>query len=145
MTPTPTPTPTQSPAVALVQTIYAEVGNGNLDAVLGMLHPDFSLEQSSALPFAGTWRGEEGFKALGAAIYAAWPDFSVKPVAFTAIGDVVLVITQLKGTNSSGSEPLDQQMIEYWRIVDGKAIECRPFYFDPLAAARSAGSAITVG
>ncbi len=109
-----------------------------------MLHPEFQMEQSSALPFAGTWRGTAGFKAVGAEIFRAWPDFSVTPTSFSSLDDVVLVITHLTGTNPSGSEPLDQMMIEYWRIADGKAIECRPFYFDPLAAARSAGATINI-
>lgn len=130
--------------IELVKTIYAAVGAGDLEAVLALLHPDFELEQSSALPFAGTFRGADGFKALGAAIYRAWPDFAVTPTAFAPVDDGVLVVTHLSGSNPDGSAPLDQQMIEYWRVAEGKAIGCRPFYFDPVAAARSAGATVTV-
>jgi ketosteroid isomerase-like protein len=76
---------------------------------------------------------------MSAAIYAAWPDFSVEPLAFLANGDTVLVITRVGGSKQSPS-PLDQPMIERWRVVDGKAIECQPYYFDPVLAAASAQS-----
>ena len=98
-------TATQSP-VDLVKAIYAAVGAGDLDAVLAMLQSEFELEQSSALPFAGVWRGADGFKAAGAAISAAWPDFAVRPLAFAPIDDGVLVVTHLSGTNPEGSVPL---------------------------------------
>jgi uncharacterized protein len=124
-------------SVELVRGIYAAVAQGDLNAVIGLLDAGITVVQSSALPFAGEWRGHDGFRAMGAAIYAAWPDFSVTPERFLDDGDTVLVMTRVRAGIGS-AKPLDQPMIERWRVVDGKAVECQPFYFDPAAAAATA-------
>lgn len=124
-------------SVDLVRGIYTAVAQGNLDAVIASLAPGITVVQSSALPFAGAWHGHDGFRTMGAAIDAAWPDFSVTPERFLGDGDTVLVMTRVRAGISS-AKPLDQPMIERWRVVDGKAVECQPFYFDPAAAAATA-------
>lgn len=120
--------------VETIKAIYAAIGVGDLDAAISLLDPGIVVQQSSALPFAGEWRGHDGFRAMGAAIYEAWPDFSVKPEQFLSDGKTVLVVTRVRGANTTAM-PLDQPMIERWRVAGGKAVECQPFYFDPAAAA----------
>ena len=127
-------------ALEVVRGIYDAVGRGDWDGVLSRVHPAAVFTQSSALPFGGEWRGHEGFRTMGDAIFKAWPDFSVRPLRFAQEGDVVLVVTRVDGSNPAGDGRLDQEMIEYWRVVDGQAVECRPFYFDPGKAAKSAGA-----
>jgi ketosteroid isomerase-like protein len=97
--------------VDLVRGIYTAVAQGDIDAVIALLDPAITVVQSSALPFAGGWCGHKGFRAMGAAIYAAWPDFSVTPERFLGDGDTVLVMTRVRAGISSAN-PLDQPMIE---------------------------------
>lgn len=118
-------------ALAVVQKIYGSVADGDLVSAAMLVAPEFVAIQASALPFAGTWRGTDGFAAMGAAIYTAWPDFAVVPQRFFADDDVVLVLARVRGAGGK----LDQPMIESWRVADGRAVECRPFYFDAAAAA----------
>ena len=120
----------QSP-IDVVRDIYRAVADGDFDAVIARLSHEISVDQSSALSFAGRWEGHDGFRAMGAAIYECWPDFSVTPLAFFAADDTVLVQTRVTGACGA----LDQPMIERWKIVDGRAAECQPFYFDPTVAA----------
>lgn len=124
-------------AVETIKAIYAAVAAGDLAAALDQLSPSIVVTQSPALPFGGKWHGKDRFQAMGAAIYEAWPDFEVVPLAFFADGDGVLVLTRVTGATASPT-PLDQPMIERWRVADGVATECQPFYFDPVAAAASA-------
>jgi len=121
----------------VVRGIYDAVKQNNLDGMIAMLDPAIVVRQSSQLPFAGDWHGHDGFRAMGAAIYAAWPDFSVTPERFLGDGDTVLVMTRVCG-GMANAKPLDQPMIERWRVVGDKAVECQPFYFDPFAAAAAA-------
>jgi uncharacterized protein len=125
-------------SVNVIRDIYDAVSNSDWDGVLAKIDTNIIFEQSSILPFAGVWKGHEGFQALGAAIFRAWPDFKVEPKSFFVTGNDVLVLTHVSGSNSRGEPPLDQTMIEYWRVADGKAVECRPHYFDPTAATNSA-------
>ncbi|MBI1188731.1 MAG: hypothetical protein GC206_15600 [Alphaproteobacteria bacterium] len=128
----------ESAAVAVVRGIYDAVARSDWDGVLARLHADVLCEQSSALPFAGVWRGHDGFQRMGAAIFRAWPNFTVEPLAFAQAGDVVLVLTRVKGGDPAAAAVLDQTMIEFWKVEGAQATECRPFYFDPVIAAQSA-------
>lgn len=123
--------------IAVVQRIYACIANGDLASAAMLLAPNFVAVQASALPFAGEWRGSEGFAAMGAALLATWPDFTVVPQRFFIDDDVVLVLARVRGADGK----LDQPLIEYWRVAHDRALECRPFYFDAAAAAATAQGA----
>jgi len=133
------PGSTALPPIKVIRRLYQAIAADDLESVIDLLWPDIVVSQSSALPFAGVWRGHDGFRAMGAAIYAAWPDFAVTPRTFLSSNETVIVLTHVVGA-VGGATPLDQLMIELWRVRDGKAIECRPFYFDPVLAAASAQS-----
>ncbi|QEE43476.1 nuclear transport factor 2 family protein (plasmid) [Rhizobium sp. WL3] len=127
--------PPSAPA-SVVRGIYAAIAVGDIEAAAQAMAPDICFTQSMALPFGGAWIGHDGFRRMGAAIYAAWPDFAVTTLAFLSDGETVLVLTHLHGALSSAT-PLDQPMIERWRVVGGQAVECQPFYFDQTAAVAS--------
>lgn len=127
------PSPPCDP-LGVVRDIYACVSGGDLAGAAAMIAPDFIATQAASLPFGGTWRGHAGFAAMGAAIFEAWPDFAVSPERFFVDADTVVVLTRVSGAGGR----LDQPMIERWRVVDGHAVECQPFYHDAAAAAASA-------
>jgi len=133
------PGPTSFPPIRVIRSLYEAVAADDLETVIDLLWPDIVVSQSSALPFGGVWRGHDGFRAMGAAIYTAWPDFGVTPRTFLSSNETVIVLTHVLGAIGDAT-PLDQPMIELWRVRDGKAFECRPFYFDPVLAAASAKS-----
>jgi len=117
--------------------IYADVARGDLASVVARLSKDFVAEQNPALPFAGRWRGPEGFAAMGAAILRAYPGFSVSPLKFHETGAAVLVETRVWAPAAHGRPALDQTMFEYWQFDGEQAVACRPFYTDLAAAAAS--------
>lgn len=118
--------------LAVIRAIYDRVAEGG--DVSGYLDEGISVVQAPSLPFGGTW--QDGFAQMARRIYQAWPDFQVEPQAFYADGDVVLVETLVQG-NTACRSPLNQPMIERWRVIAGRAVECQPFYFDAAAAASS--------
>lgn len=121
--------------LAVIRAIYDRVAEGG--DVSAYLDDAIVVVQAQSLPFGGIWQGHDGFAQMARRIYQAWPDFQVEPLAFYADGDVVLVETVVRGNTASRS-PLNQPMIERWRVVAGRAVECQPFYFDAAAAASSA-------
>jgi uncharacterized protein len=121
-------------SLSAVQAIYVGVAQGDFQAVLDLLAPDIIVHQAAVLPMGGIWRGRKGFSAMAETINRAWPGFSVTPTGMFGNGDEVIVLARISGAAGA----LDQQMIEYWRVRDGQATECRPFYFDPAAAATAA-------
>ena len=75
----------------LVEAFYGAALPGDWGAVAPLLHPDFAVTESAALPFAGTYRGLDGLRQLGGAIYAHCSRFEVTPVAYTTGPDRVVV------------------------------------------------------
>lgn len=134
-----------SVALNIVRAIYDDVGRGDLAAVAARLDPRFLAEQDATLPFGGLWHGADGFSRMGAAILAAYPGFTVEPTAFRPSGSAVLVLTRVRAPAADGRPALDQPMIEFWRVEDCRAVECRPFYSDLAATAASAAGAAPRG
>jgi hypothetical protein len=95
------------------------------------LSPDIVVRQSFSLPMAGNRDGKTEFAAMANIIDAAWPGVSVEPEFMFGDDDKLLVMARIRGADGA----LDQAMIEFSRVRDGRAVDCQPFYFDPDAAA----------
>jgi ketosteroid isomerase-like protein len=121
-------------AQAVVRDLYAKVAAGDLQGVLGLLADDCEFAQADSLPCGGRYVGRAGFQAMAARIFAAWPGFSVQPLAFLSDGaERVVVQTHLSGRG------LDMPMLKLWTVRDGRVQRCQPFYFDTAVAAAQAG------
>lgn len=130
----------ESGAIAVIRAIYDGVARGDWAGVEAKLDPDIVVVQSPDLPFRGEWRGLAGFQALGAKLFACWPDFRVEPTAFYGDAQTVVVITRLSGRHPGAEISLDQDMVEVWTVRNGRAVTCRPFYFAPGVASSSTTS-----
>ena len=120
-------------AESTVRDVYAKVAAGDFDGVLGLLAEDAAFIQAEGLPFGGRYVGRDGFLEMAARIVAAWPGFTVRPIAFLSDGaERVVVLTELSG------EGLQMPMLELWTVRGGRVAGCQPFYFDTAAAARTA-------
>lgn len=124
-------------ALTLVRRLYVLVAAGEIDAVVEMLSPHLVARQAFGLPFGGVYTGRDGFRDMSRRIYDCWPDFRVEPLRFFADADAVVVLTHLTGSRA-GADPLDMDMLEYWRAENGRLVEVRPFYWDTAEAASSA-------
>ena len=120
-------------AISVVRALYAQVAAGDFTAVMALMADDVEFLQADSLPFGGRFSGQAGFADMASRILAAWPGFSVTPLAFLQDGSgSVVVQTRLTG------EGLDMPMLELWTVSGGRIVRCQPFYFDTAAAARSA-------
>ena len=81
----------------------------------------------------GTLVGRKAF----ARVRDAYPEFTVEPERFVAVGDDVVVIALAKGRGASGLETQWRQGY-VWTIRDGRAIRFR-WFNDPREALAAAG------
>ncbi|MGD2008983.1 MAG: nuclear transport factor 2 family protein [Cellvibrionales bacterium] len=120
---------------ALVEAFYAAALPGDWDAVVPLLHPDFAVTESAALPFAGTYHGLDGLRQLGGAIYAHCSRFEVTPMAYTTGPDRVVVQLHVAGETRVSQRPFTSEILELFLLESGQIREIRPFYWDPSALA----------
>lgn len=120
-------------AEAVVRDLYARVAVKDFDGVMSLFAEDVEFIQADSLPCGGRYVGRDGFAAMAARIFAAWPGFAVKAVAFMSDGaERVVVLTDLSGRG------LEMPMLELWTVEGGEIKQCQPFYFDTAAATHGA-------
>ena len=119
----------------LVEAFYAAALPGDWDAVAPLLHPDFAVTESVALPFAGTYRGLDGLRQLGGAIYAHCSRFEVTPMAYATGPGRVVVQLRVVGETRVSQRPFSSEILELFLLDAGQIREIRPFYWDPSALA----------
>ena len=84
-----------------VQSMFAALAGGDLETLKSYLHPDVVVKEADCLPFAGVYRGPEGYLELVQKVTGTWvdPDFSVK--AMLGEGDLVVVVSELTAKKQS--------------------------------------------
>ncbi|QIX53619.1 nuclear transport factor 2 family protein [Rhodococcus sp. DMU1] len=128
----------------VVQSIYDAVRTGNIEAFLALASDDMVLVEADSLAVGGTYEGRDAvLGCIGAlAEHYDWSTLDVQ--VLIAEGEWVAAQVLVMAT---GPDRLQINISEWWRVRDGKAIECRPYYLDTevmnrtLAANASARSA----
>jgi len=112
-----------------VQSMFAALAGGDLETLKSYLHPDVVVKEADCLPFAGVYRGPEGYLELVQKVTGTWvdPDFSVK--AMLGEGDLVVVVSELTAKNKAGTF-FTMPMTEVFYFTDGRRSEVRPYYYD---------------
>ena len=119
--------------LGIVNELYTALGNQDWETYKSHLHPDFQVVESDSLPFAGTFKGMEGFNVLFGNIIDKFSGFEPTPT-HTCVGDNhVMVWVDIKLTSRETNKVLETELIEVFVFKDDKLIEMRPFYFDPNA------------
>lgn len=104
---------------------------GDRERMGAMMHPDFLIEEAASLPYAGQYRGLEGWLALCKAVIATWKSFSLDFIEFAGESDDGLVIRfRLRGVSRKTGRPIDSSVLEFWTFRDGKLVSIAPYYFD---------------
>ena len=117
----------------LVESFYAAALPGDWEAVAPLLHDRFSVTESAALPFSGTFQGLAGLRSLGKAIFKHCSRFEVTPQTFTTETDRVIVHLTVEGQIRATERIFTTEILELFVIESGLIREIRPFYWDPSA------------
>lgn len=108
---------------------YEAFARGDLDAVLGDMHPDIEWHQAQGLPHGGLYRGladvrRNVFEPLDR---DWWEEFVVTPEEFVESGEQVVVLGRYRGVARGTRKPLDVPFVHVWTFRDGLAVRFRQF------------------
>lgn len=122
-------TATETGAAEVVQSAYAAINAGDVDAFINVLAEDCVLEEAAGHPYGGKWTGHEDIKAAfgGLAASIGLRGVTVHDIVAnetTAVGLIEIAITSSTGEESTMS------VAEVWEVRDGKAVSIRPHYWD---------------
>jgi ketosteroid isomerase-like protein len=123
----------------LVQSFYANVAAGDIDAVIALLSPDFALVYSGprVIPSAGTWNGHEGFRSWAqAALQGHLPPESLNFEEFIVQGDKVAVPGHVTLRVKTTGKTCETDFLHLWTVRGGKLTSWRDF-FDTYAVAQA--------
>lgn len=126
----------QKKNVEQVRGIYEAFARGDVAAVLAAFTPETIIVEAPGLPYAGTWQGVEGMQALLGRLMTVFDGVELRPTQFFHDeGDWVAAHLQISGRLRATGERLTMPLIELWKVVDGKVLEVRPYYWDTAAFA----------
>lgn len=109
----------------------AATRTGDKAALTEMVHPDFELIEPTGVPYAGAYRGVDGWRKLSKAVIEAWEDFRVEPLAFPGeTGNTFTVHMRLSGRSRKTGRPFSMSVLELWTFKDGQLTSIAPHYFD---------------
>jgi ketosteroid isomerase-like protein len=123
----------------LVQSFYANFLEGDIDAVVALLSPEFALVYSgpSIIPAAGTSKGHEGFRSWAeAALQGHLPPESVNTEEFIAQGDSVAVPGHVNLRVKTTGKTCETDFLHLFTVRDSKLTSGRDF-FDTYAVAQA--------
>jgi len=130
----------QASNIAVVQRFYEYLASGDRDgAYANTFAPECVLHESAALPYGGVYRGRETMKSVLATVMAGFDEFECEIRNYLAGSDEVVVHLHLAGVGRASRRPFAVPALELWRIREGKAVELRPFLFDPQVIAAVLG------
>ncbi len=120
------PTVSSDSNIALMQSAFAALNRGDLDACTALLTPDFAINVAGA----PQRRGPRAWRRNAEMLFSAFPDGQIQVKDIFAASDKVAVRTIFTGTHTGeflGNSPTGKRVKyesnELYRIVDGKIAE----------------------
>lgn len=116
--------------VLLVQTAFRLAGEEAWEAFFELFSANCVIHHPDSLPFGGVYRGEQAIRFAFRRVLAAWEEVVMEKLAYFAQGDQVVVHMRAGGVGRTRRNSFWQDLMELWRIENGKIVEMRPFFFD---------------
>lgn len=108
----------------------ADVVKGDHPRVTPTGGPDVTLYQADALPYGGTWCGDEGMERFFLEMSRVWESFHMVEQEFLTTGAPVVVLTQVRARARATGRDLEFPILQQVTVEDGQIREVRPFYWD---------------
>lgn len=127
----------------LVREGFEAMREGNVDALLPFIHPDFEATTPPALAAEpDTYRGHDGIRRYFGSFYEAMDRLNFEPKEFIQVGERVVVPLTLRARGRTTGIETAQDIVLIWDLKDGKAIRIEVYATleAAMAAARSGPS-----
>lgn len=116
--------------VRLITDAYTSFGRGDIDAVVGAMHPHIEWHEAEHSPWY-TVGGHQGRDEVLAKVFARIPEdferFEVEPRTFHDAGGTVIVEGRYRGHAAGTGEELDAEVCHVWTIRDGRITGFRQY------------------
>lgn len=94
-------------------------------------HEEFQVRESEALPFAGIYKGVDGFRKLARLIFIdSFSEFNVVPKYFTEDESHVLLIADISGIGKKSGIQFVSELVEIYHFEQDLIKEIQPYYWD---------------
>ena len=124
--------------IALVKRFYQYLDENDREGAYdNIISDDCVLHEADVLPYGGVYRGRNLMKETLAGVMAGFDEFECEIRNYLAGGDEVVVHLNISGVGRQSRKPFSLPLMELWRFENGKAVELRPFLFDPTALAEA--------
>lgn len=127
----------------LVRRGFEAMREGDVDALLPFIHPDFEATTPPGLAAEpDTYRGVEGIRRYFDSFYDAMDRVNFEAQDFIQVGERVVVPLTLRARGRTTGIETAQEAVTIWDVKDGKAtrIEVYARLEEAMAAARSSPS-----
>jgi ketosteroid isomerase-like protein len=108
-----------SAPIDVVKATYAAFARGDFPAIMSLYEPDCVLDQSSVLPWGGTYHGYTGLQQFFASLTNAIDTVIVDETLFEA-GDKVVSIGRTKGVSRGSGAAFELPAVHVYTIRNGK-------------------------
>lgn len=116
---------------AFCEQFLAALAAGDWSTMEQMMHPEFVCIEADGLPYAGVYRGFEGWRRLSDAVLATWSGFRMKVMEMHG-GDEESAVLRiaLSGKSRKTGKAWESSVLELWKFRDGRLAGIDPYYFD---------------
>ena len=116
-------------AASVVHELGRRFRAGDRDGARALLHPDLRIEQPGSLPHGGAHHGPEGMEAMGAEFAAHW-ERTIGEADVRSCGDTAVQVTTQTWTATTTGRSATVDVVELFRVADGRIVEIRVFQQD---------------
>jgi len=118
--------------ITVMQRFLDAVFAGDHGRLPGLLHPQFELEHSTTVPYAGVYQGAEGFLRFLDIFMSSFEPLDLRTgETYVAPSGALVVEIELSGTLRSSGKRVETTMLEKWEFENGLVRRIKPHYFDP--------------
>jgi nucleoside-diphosphate-sugar epimerase/ketosteroid isomerase-like protein len=118
--------------VATLEQFVARMQAGDLSGALEMADEQAVWREAQTLPWAGEWRGPDGFARLVSEIDTR-AEMAVRDYAIVHAGEVVELRLNTVFTSRQSGRRLPMEIVEHYTVHDGKIYGATAFYHDTQA------------
>lgn len=112
----------------VVESSYAALNRGDIDAALAALAEEAEWHESGALPDAGVYLGREAIRAFLTEFLDSWESFDQEITETREAGDRVAVFIHLTAVGRGSSVEVDARYAHVWTMREGQGIRVDAFY-----------------
>jgi ketosteroid isomerase-like protein len=113
--------------VEVVRRIYEALARGDLRAVLESVDPAIRCYDRPSRPGAEVYVGQTGFLRFCQSDQEVFESVRYDPRTFTDADDQVVVPIRQSGRGKAGRVPVEEDIVNVWKVHRGKAVEVRVY------------------